>query len=143
MSTLNAVTLWRADRAGLAEVADRNVWTYWAIDRAYAEWYKNECLSRGLGHMSIYRALVIIEPAETLDLGDLGDVGEDHDSIRYTFDDDGECTGSNPQLVEASECDIRWVTWRCPHPCCAAPIIQAGEFLYIGTEPIPVEEGEE
>ena len=92
--------------------------------------------SRGC-HMSIYRAEVIIQPAEILDLGDLrGD--EDHDSIRYTFDDEGDFDSSHPRLVEASESGIRWVTWRCTHPCCAAPFIQAGEFLYIGNEPIPV-----
>jgi hypothetical protein len=86
--------------------------------------------------MSIYRAFVVVQPSETLDLGDLGD--EDHDSIRYTFDDDGNFDESHPRLVEASETGIQWVTWRCRHSCCAAPFIQAGEFLYIGSEPIPV-----
>ena len=131
------VTLWRAHgEAGLTQIADENVWTYWAIDRAYAEWYKSECESHG-GHMSIYQAEVIIQPAETIDLGDLGE-DEHHDSIRYTYDDEGNFDCSHPQLIEASECGIRWVTWRCPHPCCAAPFIQAGEFLYVGNEPIPV-----
>jgi hypothetical protein len=131
----NAVTLWRADRAGLTEVAQKGVWTYWAIDRAYAEWYRSECRARD---WAIYRALVVIQPAEVLNLGDLGD--EDHDSVRYDFDNapDDDGPDSHPRLVEASECGIRWVTWRCPHGCCAAPFIQAGEFLYIGNEPIPV-----
>jgi hypothetical protein len=94
-------------------------WTYWAIGRAYAEWYKSEYSSHGR-HMTIHRAVVIIEPTETLDLADLGG-DEYHDSIRYTFDDDGDFDSSHPRLVEASECGIRWVTWRCTHPCCAAP----------------------
>ena len=50
-------------------------WTYWAIGRAYAEWYKSEYSSHGR-HMTIHRAVVIIEPTDT---------------------------------------------WRCTHPCCAAP----------------------
>jgi hypothetical protein len=132
------VDLWRADSAGMTEEEGDGLWTYWGLSRQYAEWCRDE--HRFPSTMSVYRAVVLIDPAEVLDLGDLGP-DEDHDSIRYDFDaDDGNGPPSHPRLLDAEAAGFTWVYWRCHCSNCQRPFHADGELLHIGANPIPMVE---